>query len=126
MAGLTTEEIRFAVWLVAAGFVAGFALSTLWEWLYGRSRRPTVETLISGGDVGHPLTRPAPPPVLPADKCAVLDSERVVRPLQWLDDRTMAGAFEPYDVPAGTVHVAGTSPAGGAMRVGNPMQATGL
>lgn len=100
MAGLTTEELRFAVWFVAAGFVAGFALSTLWEWLYGRSRRFTVESLVSSVDIASPITRPAPPPIVIPQSGAVLEIERSVRPLQALEDGTMLGAFEPFEAPA--------------------------
>lgn len=97
MAGLTTEELRFAVWFVAAGFVAGFALSTLWEWLYGRSRRLTVESLVSVVEGAAPLMRPASLPSSPPETPAVVDIERSVRPLQALDDGTTLGAFEPFE-----------------------------
>jgi hypothetical protein len=114
VAGLTTEELRFAVWFVSAGFVAGFALSTLWEWLYGRSRRLTVETLVSGAEGGAPLTRPLPPPIPSAESCAVLDFERTVRPLQWLDDQTLLGAFEPFEAPSkATIQANGVTAAAG-------------
>jgi predicted flap endonuclease-1-like 5' DNA nuclease len=39
---MTTE----LVWLVAAGFVLGFAASTLWEWLYFRRKRMTLESRV--------------------------------------------------------------------------------
>lgn len=126
MAGLTTEELRLAVWFVAAGFVAGFALSTLWEWLYGRSRRLTVETLVSGSENAPPLARPAPPPIASADSLAVLDTERVVRPLQWLDDCTLLGAFEPYEASTGPAPRNGAAQVHGIAQVNGAVQASPL
>lgn len=39
MAGLTPDQLRFALWFLLAGTILGFSISTLWEWLYFRRKR---------------------------------------------------------------------------------------
>lgn len=51
------------VWFVLAGFILGFATSTLWEWLYYRQKRlarlaQTSEGMFQTSRVNHPLGTP--------------------------------------------------------------------
>lgn len=61
MAGLTSEEIRFALWFLLAGVIIGFAVSSVWEWLYYRGKRWGLDGTdpfeVDGGHTATPGAR---------------------------------------------------------------------
>ena len=50
-----------ALWFVAAGFILGFATSTLWEWLYYRGKRRAPESPSSPSSAALPRSDGPPP-----------------------------------------------------------------
>lgn len=83
MAGLTSDQLRLAVWFLLAGTIVGFSLSTLWEWLYYRRKRVRaveagryVLTETPAAEEQFALTSPAAAP-----SGALLDSERAAESL---------------------------------------------
>lgn len=49
MPDLIPIELREPIWYIIAGFILGFAVSTLWEWLYFRRFRAESEVESQGG-----------------------------------------------------------------------------
>lgn len=96
MPGLSGEELRFALWFLLAGFVSGFAVSTVWEWLYFRRERWSLAEMDP-----FRLQTPQQDPASRLPRGAVLETEgapAIVPPLR-VTDATGAPGFEVYEAP---------------------------